>query len=122
MIVDDEVDVISSVKQVLEYLDAEYNIVGANSAKECLKLLDNGHIPDVILLDIMMPEMNGWALYTILKDNASWKNIPIVFLTARIDRIAKGAGEFLGDDYITKPFEIKDLKKRIDNVLNEKIR
>ena len=120
LIVDDEPDIILSVQEGLESLNADYKIVCAESGAECIKLLKNNQIPDAILLDIMMPEMSGWETYDRIKENQSWKGIPVVFLTARTDRIAVNAGGFLGEDYIEKPFEIKDLKKRIDNVLNNK--
>jgi DNA-binding response OmpR family regulator len=68
----------------------------------------------------MMPEMSGWAVYDKLKEHPTWKNIPIIFLTARIDRIARNAGKFMGDDYIEKPFEISDIKSRVEKVLTSK--
>jgi CheY-like chemotaxis protein len=120
MIVDDEPDILYSLKQELECLNAGYDVVSASDGRECLKLLDHGLIPDIILLDIMMPEISGWDVFDRLKKNPSWKDIPIVFLTARTDVIARDAGDFLGEDYIQKPFKIKDLKKRIDIVLNNK--
>lgn len=120
MIVDDEPDILYSLKQELEGLNAGYDVVSASDGRECLKLLDHGLIPDIILLDIMMPEMSGWEVFDRLKKNPSWKDIPIVFLTARTDGIARDAGGFLGEDYIQKPFKIKDLKKRINIALNNK--
>lgn len=119
MVVDDNPDVIYSVKQGLEALGAEYEIIGAESGEECLKLLKENQIPDLILLDIMMPEMSGWETFNRLKENSLWKNIPVVFLTARTDKTAKKAGEFLGEDYIEKPFQREELKKRIDRILKD---
>ncbi|MCK5342393.1 MAG: response regulator, partial [Candidatus Heimdallarchaeota archaeon] len=75
---------------------------------------------DIILLDIMMPEMSGWEVYDKLRDNPAWQDIPIVFLTARTDRIAENAGEFLGDDYIEKPVDIKVLQQRIDRIVEKR--
>ncbi|MCK5031531.1 MAG: response regulator, partial [Thermoplasmatales archaeon] len=69
--------------------------------------------------DIMMPEMSGWETFDKLKENASWGKIPIVFLTARKDRIAKDAGDFLAEDYIEKPAKIPELKQRLDNILKK---
>jgi len=120
MVVDDNPDVTISIKQGLENLDAEIKVLGVESGEQCLELLGNNQIPDVILLDIMMPEMSGWELFDRLKENASWRNIPVVFLTARTDRIAKNAGGFLGEDYIEKPFDIEDLKTRIGKILKKK--
>ena len=120
MVVDDDPDQISTLKYVLENVDNKYEVIGVNDGTQCLKLLNDKNIPDLILLDIMMPEMNGWEVNNKLKENSSWKNIPVIFLTARTDRIAKNAGEFLGDDYIEKPFNKEDLMKRIENILTSK--
>jgi len=120
MLVDDEEYQIVSVKTALEesYGD-EYNVIPARSGTECFELLKNNELPDLILLDVMMPEMSGWEVFDKLRDNPSWKEIPVVFLTARTDETAENAGEFLGDDYIEKPVEIEELKNRIDKVLEK---
>ena len=117
LIVDDEPDQVFTVKKALEKIDGDYEIVSANSGMECLEILKNDNIPDLILLDIMMPEMSGWIVYDRIKDNEKWEKIPIIFLTARTDRVAENAGKFLGDDFIEKPFDRDDLKKRIDLIL-----
>ena len=119
MVVDDDPDQISTVKYVLESLDEKYEVIGANDGTQCLQFLKEDKIPDLILLDIMMPEMNGWEVYNHLKENSLWKDIPVIFLTARTDRVAKNAGGFLGDDYIEKPFNRDELMKRIEEVLNK---
>ncbi len=119
MVVDDDPDQISTIKYVLEGSDNKYEVIGAKDGLQCLQFLEDKKIPDLILLDIMMPEMNGWEVYNHLKDNYIWKNIPVIFLTARTDRVAKNAGVFLGDDYIEKPFNREDLIKRIDKVLKK---
>jgi CheY-like chemotaxis protein len=117
MVVDDDPGVIYTVKHGIEGLDPDYEITAVKSGRECLDLLKNKEIPDLILLDIMMPEMSGWETYQKIKEEDDWKNIPIVFLTARTDNIAKDAGGFLGDDYIEKPFKVPELKERIDKIL-----
>ena len=117
MIVDDNPDIILSIKSGLEVVAGDYEIIGAESGEKCLELLET-ETPDLILLDIMMPEMSGWETFDKLKENALWGKIPVVFLTARTDRVAKNAGGFLGDDYIEKPFEIAELKRRIDEITN----
>jgi len=118
MVVDDDSDIILSVQEGFDDLNSEYKIMGVESGEECIKFLKNDQIPDAILLDIMMPEMSGWEVYDRLKENMDWENIPIVFLTARTDRVAVNAGNFLGADYIEKPFEITYLKNRLDLILN----
>ena len=120
MLVDDEEDQVFGIKTALEYTGGdEYEVIPARNGAECFELLKNNEIPDLILLDIMMPEMSGWQVFDKLKENPSWKDIPIVFLTARTDEIAERAGGFLGDDFIEKPVDAKDLKKRIDKVLKK---
>lgn len=119
MIVDDDLGVIFTVKHGIEELDKDYEITTANSGEECFDLLETNKIPDLILLDIMMPDISGWEVYKKLKENELWKNIPVVFLTARIDRIAKNAGDLLAQDYIEKPFKVPELKERIDKILKK---
>lgn len=77
-------------------------------------------MPDLILLDIMMPGMSGWMLSDRLRENSLWKNIPVVFLTSRTDERAKKASSSVCEDYIEKPFDIKNLQKRINKILKKK--
>ena len=118
--VDDEEDQTFCMKIALKssYGD-EYEVISACSGAEAFELLKNNVKPDLILLDIMMPEMNGWEVFYKFKDNSLWKDIPVVFLTARTDEIAEKAGEFLGEDYIEKPIRIEELKEKIDKVLKK---
>lgn len=120
LVVDDNPDVINSLKLGLESSTQEYHIIGAENGQKCLDLLKNNIKPDIILLDIMMPEMNGWEVFDRIKKEPTLHTIPIIFLTARTDRMAKNAGSFLADDYIEKPFDIDVLKKRIDIITKEK--
>ena len=116
MIVDDDLDQIYTVSRFLKESGDEYEVIGANSGMDCLELLEKNVNPDLILLDIMMPGMSGWELVKKLK-KSPWNDIPVVFLTARTNKIAKTVGGILGDDYIEKPFDGADLKKRIDKIL-----
>ena len=117
--VDDEIGVSYTVKHGLENLDNEYNITCVDSGKKCFEYLEQNKNPDLILLDIMMPDMSGWEIHKKLKNNPLWKDIPIVFLTARTDQMARNAGNFLGEDYIEKPFKIPELKERIEKILKK---
>ena len=120
MLVDDEQDQIFSIKTGFEQeYPNEYEIIGVESGTKCFELLEKNVKPDLILLDIMMPDMDGWEVFDKLKANQSWKNIPIIFLTARSDGLATKAGTMIADDYIEKPIDIEELKTRIDNVLNK---
>ena len=120
MLVDDEKDQIFSIKTSLEQeYPNKYEIISAESGKKCLELLKKNVKPDLIILDIMMPEMDGWEVFDKIKANQSWKNIPIIFFTARSDGLAKNAGSMIANDFIEKPITIKELKIRIDNVLKK---
>jgi len=116
MFVDDERDVRESVKILLEKWG--YKAVIASSGNDCLKKLKTIK-PDLILLDIMMPGMDGWDTCAKIKDSKETENIPIVFLTAKTDPISRSMGSLAAMDYITKPFDIGDLKKRINSVLKK---
>ena len=117
MVVDDEEDQLFTIKKTLEYADKEYEVITLNNGNNCLQYLKNNEKPDLILLDIMMPEMTGWELYDKIKENDDWRNIPVVFLTARTDETAEKAGKFFGEDYIEKPFDAEDLIKRINKII-----
>jgi len=119
MMVDDEPDQIFTAKIGLE-LDGKYEIIGANSGDQCFEMLKDGQIPDLILLDLMMPGMSGWTVHDRLKKKDSpYNDIPNIFLTGATDSDSKEVGEWFGEDYIEKPYELEDLKKRIDTVLDE---
>jgi DNA-binding response OmpR family regulator len=122
MVVDDDPDILFSIKNGLEIESNKYKVFSAKSGKECFNFLNNNEIPDLILLDIMMPEMSGWEVYDCLHKNTEWEDISIIFLSARSDTVAKKTGKFLGDDYIEKPVVIDELIKRIEKVLKKKIK
>jgi len=119
MIVDDDPDITLSVKQGLEKLEKEYEVTCVNSGIDCLETLKNKNIPDLILLDIMMPGMNGWELLNRIREKHEWSDIPIVFLTAKTDSFSKTFGKTVSLDYIEKPFEIKDLERRIYDIIKK---
>lgn len=117
IIVDDNRDLTHAVKRRLEKMDNTYDVVSANSGEDFFKILREGAPPDLILLDIMMPHMDGWDVAAEIKKNPEWDSIPILFLTAKTDSSSKTFGKILSADYIEKPFEFNDLKKRIDKLL-----
>ena len=115
MLVDDNPDLLYSVKKGLESL-GDYEVVTVESGRKCLQLLKNIK-PDLVLLDIMMPGMDGWDTCAKIKNDKKTEKIPIVFLTAKIDPISKSMGTLASADYITKPFDMKVLKRRIDSIM-----
>jgi DNA-binding response OmpR family regulator len=116
MIVDDEPDILFTVGQMLE--TSGYEVIKAVDGKDCLKKLCEV-TPDLVLLDIMMPEINGWDVAARIKENPKWNNIPIIFLTIKGDTMSVGMGGMVAADYITKPFDIQDLKNRVEKILNK---
>ena len=119
-VVDDDGMTTLSVKQALEYYNpTDYVVTCVEDGRKCLELLRAKQIPDLILLDIMMPGMSGWMLSDRLRENSLWKNIPVVFLTARTDNLAKKASSSVCEDYIEKPFDIQDIEKRINKILKK---
>ncbi len=119
MVVDDNDDSRYSVKDGLTSLASGYNFIEACNGKECLDLLKNGAKPDLILLDIMMPQVDGWEVVSEMNKSRELSKIPVIFLTAITDDLNKGLGSSLAKDYIEKPFSIVDLKKRIDRIMNK---
>lgn len=119
LIVDDDPYIVLSIKEALKEFENVFELIDAQNGLECLKMLNDGKIPDIILLDIMMPGMDGWEVLNRIQANYKWNKIPIIFLTARIDDFTKTFARSVAMDFIEKPFEIHDLKKRVDFVLKK---
>jgi DNA-binding response OmpR family regulator len=117
MIVDDEEDIRGSVGQIFEI--SGYEVIKAEDGNDCLNKLERA-IPDLVILDIMMPGMNGWDVAARIKENSKWSKIPIVFLTAKGDEMSIGMGGLASKEYIVKPFDIIKLKERVEEILNNK--
>lgn len=118
-VVDDNADVRFSIIEGLKDIGANFSFIEAEDGAKCIDMLKKGAKPDLILLDIMMPKMDGWDVAANVKSNPDFKDIPIVFLTAKTDDLSKGMGTITGDEYICKPFDIYDLKQRIEKALNK---
>jgi len=114
LIVDDDPDILEFLTY---YLKKEgYTIFQASNGAEAIKVAET-HIPDLILLDVMMPEMDGIQTCKILRNNNALKDTYIIFLTARIEEYSEIAGFSAGaDDYITKPIKPGALLSRIKAV------
>jgi len=120
MIVDDDKDLIFSVKTGFELeCPNKYEIIVAGNGRKCFELLEKNVKPDLILLDIMMPDMDGWEVFDKLRANQKFKKIPVIFLTARSDGLATDAGAMIADDYIEKPVDVSELESRIYKVLKK---
>ncbi|HEX7575778.1 MAG TPA: response regulator [Candidatus Methanoperedens sp.] len=115
LLVDDEIDTLLPLKLSLEAED--YLVLGASNGFEALELAKT-NIPDLILLDIMMPGMDGYEVCAQLKKDPVMRNIPVIMLTAKDAVREKVKGLDIGaDDYVTKPFNLNELKARIKSVM-----
>ena len=111
LIVDDAQDILKVLSRRLESWG--YKALTSDNGEEALRIVEE-QIPDLILLDVMMPKMKGREVCARLKANPKTKHIPIIFLTALGLADHVKAGMDLGaDDYIVKPFEPDELKERI---------
>ena len=118
LIVDDEQDIVESLKFVLEASD--YTCYCAYNGEDGLKLAKE-IMPDLIILDVMMPKINGYKISRLLKYN-KYKNIPILMVTARSQEEDKLIGEETGvDEYITKPFDLDEVVKKVDQYLGSQV-
>jgi two-component system, OmpR family, KDP operon response regulator KdpE len=114
LLVDDEPDVIESVQLGLTLQWREVEVIGAQRGHEALDLIESQR-PDIVLLDIGLPDMDGFA---VLAEIRRFSDVPVVMLTARDDAMDKVKGLELGaDDYVTKPFNHLELMARIRAVL-----
>ena len=115
LIVDDEMSTLMPLKRSLESED--YAVIEAYDGREAIKKAKE-EIPDLIILDLMLPGMDGHEVCRHLKTDAHTQNIPIIMLTAKDSVNDKVEGLDMGaDDYVTKPFILKELKARIKSVL-----
>jgi len=118
LIVDDEVNLVQMVTDILEAED--FKVLPAYDADECLATLKKQKV-DLILLDLMMPKVDGWMLHRKIKDTKAWKDIPIIILTAKTDALDKNIGLEIAkvSGYVTKPFVPQDLVNKINEILNK---
>lgn len=117
LIVDDEQNILNLIEMILETEDFE--VSKAKSGAECITRAQE-EIPDLILLDIIMPETDGWEVYRNLKEDPKTKHIPVAMLTVKANTIDKDmALEVIGvEDYITKPFTPEELVERVRKLLS----
>jgi len=116
LIVEDDFDISNMLR--IFFTGQGYNVDVADRGLDALELCRK-KLPDLIVLDIMLPDMDGYAVCKDLRTTTRTSHIPIIFLTQRDDRSDKIAGLELGaDDYITKPFDIEELKLRVRTAIN----
>jgi len=117
LIIEDNADMRNFIRNELK---REYKVFEANDGSEGLKMAEK-YAPDLIVSDIMMPNMDGIEFCKIIKSNISTSHIPLILLTAKVDTPTKYEGIEKGaDDYISKPFEMEYLLLRIKNILKSR--
>ena len=115
LIVEDEPDVAELIRYNL--VKEGYEVVTASSGTDALKRARDAQ-PEVILLDIMVPQLNGWEVCRRLKADADTRGIPVIMVTGRVEEGDKVLGFEMGaDDYVTKPFSPRELVARIRAVV-----
>jgi DNA-binding response OmpR family regulator len=112
--VDDE----KSILMILDFIfGKKYNVVQKTNAKDALDWLQQGHLPDIIVADLNMPEMNGFEFILHIRSSGFYRDIPLIMLSGnestadKIKCLKAGA-----DDYIIKPFNPEELEARINNI------
>jgi two-component system alkaline phosphatase synthesis response regulator PhoP len=114
LVVDDEKDILELLKYNLE--KEGYKVLTARNGKEALNLVT--HHPHLVVLDIMMPEMDGWEVCKAIRRDPKTASLPVIFLTARDSEVDEVVGLELGaDDYVTKPVKVRTLIARIKKIL-----
>ncbi len=116
LVVDDELDIVETLKYVLEA--SGHEVFEANDGMEGLDQARSVE-PDVILLDVMMPRLDGYKVCRMLKFDSHYRDIPIVLLTARSGSKDLDTGEEVGaDEYLTKPFDVDEVVSLVDKLVN----
>ncbi len=114
--VEDEPEMIDLVQLILSRKGFE--VIGARGGMEGLQAIERLQ-PDLVLLDLMMPDMDGWEVYQRIKANALINKIPVIIVTAKAQSIDRMLGLHIAkvDDYITKPFGPTELLNSVEKIL-----
>ena len=115
LVVDDDENMRSLVEQRLQ--QAGHRVLGAGSADEALQLVAERGMPDVVVLDVLMPGLSGLELLSRLRNDPAGAQLPAIFLSARVQESDIAAGRALGATYLTKPVVISALLTAIEAAL-----
>ncbi len=115
--IEDNLEMIDLIRLILERRGIE--VQSAVGGQQALEILSQNPLPDLILLDLMMPDMDGWTVYQRLKADVRTAHIPVIVVTARAQSIDRTVGLQIAkvDDYIVKPFTPQELLASIEKVL-----
>ena len=117
LVVDDEIDLVETLRFPLEM--EGYNVQVSYNGEDALNQARK-EMPDLILLDLMLPKLDGYKVCRLLKFDERYKHIPILMLTAKTQEKDKLLGKETGaDEYITKPFDIDELMKKVKAYLSK---
>lgn len=118
LVVDDQP---GNIHILMEHLEAEYEVLFATNGEKALDIAFSGNPPDLVLLDIMMPDMDGYEVCSTLKGSVATRDIPVIFITAHDQEEDETRGFRLGAaDFITKPFRMPIVEARIKAILRLK--
>ncbi|MFB3886022.1 MAG: response regulator [Thermodesulfobacteriota bacterium] len=118
LVVDDEIDLVETIRFPLEM--EGYNVLTSHNGEDALNQARKEN-PDLILLDLMLPKLDGYKVCRLLKFDERYKHIPILMLTAKTQEKDKLLGKETGaDEYITKPFDIDVLMKKVKAYLDKR--
>ncbi len=117
--IEDEYEMIDLVRLILGRKG--YEVIGAIGGREGLDAVKK-ELPDLVLLDLMMPDMDGWEVYQQLKADKATRDVPVIVVTAKAQSIDKVLGLHIAkvDDYISKPFSPQELIDSVERVLSER--
>jgi DNA-binding response OmpR family regulator len=118
VVIEDDPEMVNLVKLILK--KEGFEVTGAMGGREGLEAIE--HVsPDLVLLDLMMPDIDGWEVYQTMKANDQMKHIPVIIITAKAQSIDKVLGLHIAkvDDYITKPFSPGELIASVRRVLSD---
>ena len=118
--VEDELEMIDLVKLILSRKG--YEVIGAAGGREGLDIIRD-MVPDLVLLDLMMPDIEGWDVYQQIRADDTTKHIPVIVVTAKAQNIDKVLGLHIAkvNDYISKPFSPQDLVTSVEKVLGTEL-
>ena len=113
--IEDDPGIIDLIKMIL--VRKGFQVIGAVGGREGLEAIER-EAPDLILLDLMMPDMDGWEVYHQIKASETMRKIPVIIITAKAQSIDKVLALHIAkvDDYLTKPFGPQELLDSIDKV------
>ncbi len=116
--VEDDVEMIELVKLILERKG--YSVSGASGGQEGWEIIKS-ELPDLVLLDLMMPDVDGWEVFQLMRDEKTTSEIPVIVITAKAQNIDRVLGLHIAkvEDYITKPFKPEDLVESVERFLEK---